>query len=243
MKVRILKPAKTAMQSGQANTREWLLESEPAPNTRRIVVVDLTTGQSADLLNGFEAASIKPMEPSITPDGKAVLIATGNGTGPLLIDLSNFPSGPYPRTDVGRGSFALGPVAAGSAPGSPFAFTDSSGLEVGTIGGSSFKQVQAPNTFLDLHPTFGSPGGTPTLVFDSLDTALNAGPILFCSPFSPTGPCQPQQLPGIVNTSAPETRPAFTPDGRYIGFLRTVAGHQRLFVWDTTGDVQVEPGQ
>jgi ETC complex I subunit conserved region len=31
MKVRILKPAKTAMQSGQANTREWVLESEPAP--------------------------------------------------------------------------------------------------------------------------------------------------------------------------------------------------------------------
>ena len=31
MKVRILKPAKTAMQSGEANTREWLLESEPAP--------------------------------------------------------------------------------------------------------------------------------------------------------------------------------------------------------------------
>ncbi|HZQ00449.1 MAG TPA: ETC complex I subunit [Reyranella sp.] len=31
MKVRIFKPAKTAMQSGQANTKEWLLESEPAP--------------------------------------------------------------------------------------------------------------------------------------------------------------------------------------------------------------------
>ena len=31
MKVRIFKPAKTAMQSGSANTREWLLESEPAP--------------------------------------------------------------------------------------------------------------------------------------------------------------------------------------------------------------------
>ena len=29
MKVRILKPAKTAMQSGVAKTREWLLESEP----------------------------------------------------------------------------------------------------------------------------------------------------------------------------------------------------------------------
>ena len=31
MQVRIFKPAKTAMQSGQGNTKEWVLESEPAP--------------------------------------------------------------------------------------------------------------------------------------------------------------------------------------------------------------------
>jgi hypothetical protein len=31
MKVRIFKPAKTAMQSGQHNAKEWVLESEPAP--------------------------------------------------------------------------------------------------------------------------------------------------------------------------------------------------------------------
>ncbi len=31
MRVRILKPAKSAMQSGQANTKEWVLESEPSP--------------------------------------------------------------------------------------------------------------------------------------------------------------------------------------------------------------------
>jgi hypothetical protein len=31
MKVRIFKPAKTAMQSGVAKTKEWLMESEPAP--------------------------------------------------------------------------------------------------------------------------------------------------------------------------------------------------------------------
>ena len=31
MKVRIYKPAKTAMQSGQRKTKEWLLESEPTP--------------------------------------------------------------------------------------------------------------------------------------------------------------------------------------------------------------------
>jgi hypothetical protein len=31
MKVRILKPTKSAMQSGQANSKEWVLESEPSP--------------------------------------------------------------------------------------------------------------------------------------------------------------------------------------------------------------------
>ena len=31
MKVRIYKPAKTAMQSGVGKTKEWLLESEPMP--------------------------------------------------------------------------------------------------------------------------------------------------------------------------------------------------------------------
>jgi hypothetical protein len=31
MKVRIFKPAKTAMQSGQGNTQEWVLEAEPSP--------------------------------------------------------------------------------------------------------------------------------------------------------------------------------------------------------------------
>ena len=31
MKVRIFKPAKTAMQSGVGKTKEWLLESEPMP--------------------------------------------------------------------------------------------------------------------------------------------------------------------------------------------------------------------
>lgn len=33
-KVRIYKPSKTAMQSGQANTRQWLLEFEPGEQKR-----------------------------------------------------------------------------------------------------------------------------------------------------------------------------------------------------------------
>ena len=43
MKVRIFKPAKTAMQSGQANTREWLLESEPTPKILDPLITPKTT--------------------------------------------------------------------------------------------------------------------------------------------------------------------------------------------------------
>ena len=38
----------------------------------------------------------------------------------------------------------------------------------------------------------------------------------------------------IVNSSLDESRPAFTPDGRYIGFIRDEAnGHERVYVFDT----------
>jgi hypothetical protein len=37
-----------------------------------------------------------------------------------------------------------------------------------------------------------------------------------------------------IDTSQDETRPAFTPDGRYLAFVRTgTDGHDRLFAWDS----------
>jgi hypothetical protein len=47
----------------------------------------------------------------------------------------------------------------------------------------------------------------------------------------------PTKLPAIVNTpSQDESRPALTPDGRYVGFIRHQSdsnGHSVLFIWDS----------
>ncbi len=41
-------------------------------------------------------------------------------------------------------------------------------------------------------------------------------------------------LPAIVNATTDESRPALTPDGRYVGFVRhTSDAHSRLFIWDS----------
>jgi hypothetical protein len=46
------------------------------------------------------------------------------------------------------------------------------------------------------------------------------------------GPATPIRLP--INTSQDDGRPAFTPDGRYLAFVRTgTDGHDRLFAWDS----------
>ena len=61
MKVRIFKPAKTAMQSGQANTREWLLEAEPAPKS----VDPLMGWTSSTDMNGQVRLSFESKEEAI----------------------------------------------------------------------------------------------------------------------------------------------------------------------------------
>jgi len=213
---------------------EALLGLDHRGGHARIILVDLTNGHQADVLNGFDAASIGPVSPSITPDGTGVLIGSSNGTGPVLIDVSSFPSGPFPHTDIAGASHPVEPVAAGSARGSVFAFVSSSGsgpIEYGRIGGSTLKQVPATSQ-LSLNPAIGSPGGTQTILFNAANP-FGTADISFCAPISPTSNCQVASLPGVVNSNAGETRPAFTPDGRYVGFLRTVAGHQRVFVWDS----------
>ena len=45
-------------------------------DTVRIIVVDLTSGQQADLFNAFETAQFRPTTPTITPDGQTVLTGT-----------------------------------------------------------------------------------------------------------------------------------------------------------------------
>ena len=215
--------------SVSADGKRLVFERQPDSSTTRIIVVDLDSGQQSDVINGFDAASIGPTTPSITPDGNSVLVGTSNVPGPVVIDVSAFPSGPYPHSAISGADHPFDPVATGSARGSEFAFAASglSAIEYGRIGGSALRQVP-PGETTNLTPALGSPAGTPTVIFVAGNPFGNAD-IHFCAPLSPTRACQLASLPATVNTSADETRAAFTPDGRYVGFVR----NGRVFVWDS----------
>ena len=89
---------------------------DPTGGTTRIRVVDLGTGQQADLFNAFEAAAAKPTTPAITPDGTAVI--TGVPLAPTsnsqfsafwnVTSLANFPGGPFAQSQrAGNASFGV----------------------------------------------------------------------------------------------------------------------------------------
>ena len=97
-----------------------------AGGTVRIIIVDLSTGVSADLFSGFETSAIPPNSPAITADGKTVI--TGRPAPPgvnfvrtlTLTDISAFPAqttGPFPHSDFaagengGQGGQTLEPAA------------------------------------------------------------------------------------------------------------------------------------
>jgi WD40-like Beta Propeller Repeat len=91
------------------------------------------------------------------------------------------------------------------------------------------------------HPSIADSNGHLTMVYDvravNSSGNLEQGDIGFCLIFLHNGgPCGLGQgmLPPLVNSARDETRPAFTPDGRYIGFIRDEAnGHERVYVFDT----------
>src|SRR4051812_8842818 len=154
-------------------------------STVRIIFVDLTTGQSADLFNGFETAANPPRTPSITAAGDEVL--TGgplqpDGSGKLkaqvtLTSVTGFPAGPYPRSTFapqysfnGDSGEVGDPVAAGSANGSLLAFRVTrpnvhDELVVGQLGGAASPPLLSSDTHFS-HPSFGKPGGVTTVLFD-----------------------------------------------------------------------------
>ena len=81
------------------------------------MIVDTSTGVSADLFSGFEAAQVPPATPAISADGKTVVTGrpnVTNGNFHHLItstDVSSFPStttGPFPHQTIDPGSNGVG---------------------------------------------------------------------------------------------------------------------------------------
>lgn len=69
MVARIYKPAKTAMQSGQANTKEWVLEHEPQ------------SARQVDPLMGWTSSSDTLRQVQLTFDTKEAAIAYAERNG------------------------------------------------------------------------------------------------------------------------------------------------------------------
>jgi hypothetical protein len=213
----------------------------PSTGSDRIILADLSTGATSDLFTGFEVSAIHPRSPSITPDGTGVL--TGAlGSGPLLTDVSNFPGGPYPHTDIGGRSQTFDPVATGSAPGSLLAFDEvgsGSGernVRFGKIGQTIFGSGGILGEH-NAHPAIASPGGVETIVFDFADITggtADSAHLETCSPGSAiTAGCSHGTLPGTSSTHD-QSRPAFTGEGRYVGFIRKLSdASEELKVWDS----------
>jgi hypothetical protein len=231
--------------------------SNATAGTHRIVIVDTSTGVSADLFSGFEAAQVPPATPAISADGKTVVTGrpnVTNGNFHHLItstDVSSFPStttGPFPHQTIDPGSNGVGTgqtLELALGPNGLVAYEVRvselvPGLGVTTLGGSG------PECGLDdgdaelSQPAFAA-SSTDYMLYTrrSLPGAVHPGDIWF-APLEPNSQCKVAvgtKLPPIVDTSSQdESRPALTPDGRYVGFVRHQSdsnGHSVLFIWDS----------
>lgn len=223
---------------------------DPTAGTVRIRVVDLSTGDQADLFNAFEASSIQPLTPAITPDGSSVitgipLVPTSSGRFAAfweVTSLANFPAGPYPRTQ--RAGNATFPSAGRTL--NPYTRSDGDLVsDVLTQSGSSrtwnlllsfpggLSSVASDNT--DGHPALSD--STSNVVVFQQDPPSQFSTDLMFRPVSGFPSAPATELPALVSsTGQDELQPAFTPDGRYLAFIRNAHDgdhHDRLFVFDT----------
>jgi hypothetical protein len=227
--------------------------------TDRIVVVDLKTGQSSDLFNGFEAAQRPPGEPAIAPDGSKVVVG-----GPLTqrdsisyfadliaTDLAPFPAGPYTHTTIRPQSVVhlVGTVddtVVGGDGLMAYAINDVNQQLVLMQPDGTVSAPQGSLPISDANPALAA--DHPTIVaFDQRRLATDLqhftnGDIVF-RPATVAGFVgTPTALPAIVNTAFDERQPAFTPDERYLAFVRDSRGnHASLFVWDSQTQTLLNP--
>ena len=225
----------------------------------RVVVVDLSTGQSADLFNAFEAASDPPTTPTFSSDGTSVI--TGRrlehrdaGTPPEALqasytktDVRNFPAGPFPKTIVpvgGLDSTAAGrtlqPTAIGAgrvAIGIQHTAADGPPGRITVQAADSTTTLSEPETRL-ANPTVSSSSGVVVYERGGTDAKLVFRPLAGLASASTT------ELPALVNASgARGILPEFSRNGRYLAFERVGinGGFPRLFVWDTATQLLLKP--
>jgi hypothetical protein len=223
-----------------------------AAGTDRILLTDLTTGQTRDLIDAFEALQIHPTAPAIWPEGDAV------STGSQGLGIFTWTSpGSFFRSQDFEGSKLVDPTPGApdsrSHPGpyaarralAPVNGVSRGQVFVNNLGGATGPQIVNGSSFSAAHPAIAN----PMLVYDirHLDAAgkPEQADIGYCRLFFHNGaPCGQGQglLPPLVNSARDESRPAITSDGRYIGFIRDEAnGHERVYVFDTDTQTLIDP--
>jgi hypothetical protein len=236
-------------------TRLVFSRVDPVGGTTQIVAADLGTGVQAQLYNVFDATTLGPSTPSLSPDAGTVLAgapfapAANSQFTPVenLTSLANFPNGPFTHSTRGTNVTLLtqgttgdpversdGLIAAsvGSKSGSGGTPVDDIVID---MGGGNFKL--GSDNFMSF-PAFSDPT-TNVLVFQHEVTNQVDGTHAHIGfrPVNTFDTSPSTDLPAAVNIKdADALHPAFTPDGRYLGFVSFAHGgdrHIRLFVFDT----------
>jgi hypothetical protein len=222
-----------------------------AAGTDRILLTDLFTGETRDMIDAFTALQEHPTAPAISSDGGSV----STGSDGLGIFRWSSP-GSFFRSQDFPGSKLVDPTPnAPDARSGPYAYRRAlapvNGVSRGQVYVDQVPGAPGPllvtgSSFSAAHPAIAN----PTMVYDirHLDSAgkPEEGDIGYCLLFFfHGGPCGQGQglLPPLVNSARDESRPAITPDGRYIGFIRHEANdHERVYVFDTATQTLIDPG-
>ena len=236
---------------------------DQSAGTTRILVTDLTTGQTADVFDAFEIAQDRPYFSSITPNGAA--LATGRDDRNVLsfftprvtlTSLASFPSGPFSRSSLSLSrvypsqGFVESVAAGGNNLFALHVRPDRrlrGEIALAELGGSSSAVVRSA-TFGYSRPALAA-SNPSQVVFVERDQTVSSntpGNIVFrpatISGFAGT----PTRLPpSVSSTFEDESLPALTANGRYLGFVRNfrsdAARDDRLFVWDTVTQTFLNP--
>jgi WD40 repeat protein len=228
-------------------TRLVFHRSDPSAGTNRIVVVDLATGTAADLFTFLEATLDPPTTPRFSADGTKVYTghALAAGSPPSVVEtsLANFPNGPFPHTVVALGGVVTNAIQTSHptvGPAGLLAFLVSldgggTSIVVGTPGGSA--ATISDRSQILTRPTLVRQGSDVILFQQQAVTSDKHSNRLAIRPLATAATAKTTLMPPIINASGTDvSKPAFSPDGRYLAYVRFASAAPeppRLFVFDT----------